>query len=433
MKLLLLVSRILVGALFIVSGLIKANDPLGFSYKLAEYFSEDVLGFVWLGDLALPLAVFICIVEIVLGVACLFGAKMKLVSNSLLGMILFFTFLTWFSAYFEKVTDCGCFGDALKLTPWESFSKDVVLTFFISVLFFNRKNIDSNTSEQNKYYLTGAVVFIAVFCLFILNNTWAFPIYFTALLGLFLVLVKMFINNEIEEWIMGALTAVISLYFALFCLNHLPIKDFRPYAVGKSITEQMVVPEGAPIDEYQTIYKIKSKSTGVVSDVDSKVYLSDRLWENKDLEILKGETITNLIKEGYHPPIHDFIISNMQGEDVNDEILNNEEVSFMLVAYQINQSNVGAQKEINELVDKIAASGFDFKGISASLDNNVQEFRHENQSMFPYYSADETTLKTIIRSNPGLVMMRNGRILGKWHYKNLPSMSDIEEIKNKAS
>ena len=308
MKLLSLISRILVGSLFVVSGLIKANDPLGFSYKLAEYFSEDVLGFTFLGEIALPLAVFICVIEIVLGIACLFGAKMKLVSTSLLGMIIFFTFLTWFSAEFEKVTDCGCFGDALRLTPWESFSKDLVLLVFIAIIFFDRNNIRSNTVAENKMVLSGSVVLTAIFCLLVLNNPWAFPIYFIALTSLALIRVKTFVNNESEEWIMGGVTTVFSLYFSLYCINHLPIKDFRPYQVGKNILEQMTVPEGAPIDEYQTVYKMKSKSTGEVTDVDSKVYLTDKLWENKDLEIVKDATVTILLKEGYHPPIHDFFI-----------------------------------------------------------------------------------------------------------------------------
>ncbi|MCH7535926.1 MAG: DoxX family membrane protein, partial [Bacteroidetes bacterium] len=198
MKVLSLISRLVVGSLFIVSGLIKANDPLGFSYKLAEYFTEDVLGFVWLGEYVLQLAVFICVVEIVLGVACLFGSKMKVVSASLLVMIVFFTFLTWFSAYYEKVTDCGCFGDALKLTPWESFNKDLVLLVFILIIFFDRKNINSNSIDDNKKVLTIAVVLIAGFCLLVLNNTWAFPIYFTAILCLFLIGVKAFLNNEYE-------------------------------------------------------------------------------------------------------------------------------------------------------------------------------------------------------------------------------------------
>ena len=138
MKTLSWISRMLVGALFIVSGLIKANDAVGFSYKLEEYFT--VFGTLWMNDYALILAAFVCILEIILGVAVIFGTRMVTVSWLLLLMIVFFTFLTFYSAYFNKVTDCGCFGDALKLTPWQSFTKDLVLLFFVLIIFIDRKN-----------------------------------------------------------------------------------------------------------------------------------------------------------------------------------------------------------------------------------------------------------------------------------------------------
>ena len=138
MKTLSWISRMLVGALFIVSGLIKANDAVGFSYKLVEYFT--VFETPWFNDYAVLIAAFVCILEIILGVAVIFGTRMVTVAWLLLLMIVFFTFLTFYSAYFNKVTDCGCFGDALKLTPWESFTKDLVLLFFVLIIFFDRKN-----------------------------------------------------------------------------------------------------------------------------------------------------------------------------------------------------------------------------------------------------------------------------------------------------
>ena len=138
MQLLTLISRFIVGLLFIVSGLIKANDALGFSYKLEEYFSAGVLNMEFLIPF-LFLAAGICIAEIILGVMVLIGARSKFTSWSLLGMIIFFTFLTFYSAYFNKVTDCGCFGDAVKLTHG-IFGKDIILLFFITVIFL-RKNV----------------------------------------------------------------------------------------------------------------------------------------------------------------------------------------------------------------------------------------------------------------------------------------------------
>ncbi|NDG53028.1 MAG: DoxX family protein, partial [Flavobacteriia bacterium] len=148
------ISRVLVGSLFIVSGLIKANDSIGFSYKLEEYFASDVLNIPFLEPWALQLAILICVVEIVLGVAVLVGSKINLVSWFLLLMIIFFTFLTFYSAYFDKVTDCGCFGDALKFTPWQSFTKDVILFFFIAIIFLRKGHIRENDKRDDMVYFS---------------------------------------------------------------------------------------------------------------------------------------------------------------------------------------------------------------------------------------------------------------------------------------
>ena len=172
-KVLEFISRVLVGSLFIVSGLIKANDPLGFSYKLEEYFAADVLNLPFFEPWALQLAIIICVIEIVLGVAVLLGSKIKLVSWSLLLMIIFFTFLTFYSAYFNKVTDCGCFGDALKFTPWQSFTKDVILFFFIAIIFIRQKHITPNIQREDLFYFGFSLFFVALFSVMVIS--WNFP------------------------------------------------------------------------------------------------------------------------------------------------------------------------------------------------------------------------------------------------------------------
>ena len=159
MQFLTLISRFSVGVLFIISGFIKANDALGFSYKLEEYFSAGVLNIEFLIPYAFLLAAGICIAEIILGVMLLIGARPKFTSWSLLGMIVFFTFLTFYSAYFNKVTDCGCFGDAVKLTPWESFVKDVILLFFIAVIFFRKNIIKPILSFKTENMLLAVITF----------------------------------------------------------------------------------------------------------------------------------------------------------------------------------------------------------------------------------------------------------------------------------
>src|SRR5690606_10922348 len=187
------VSRVIVGILFIISGLIKLNDPVGFSFKLKDYFAPEVLDLGFLVPYALLIAIFVVIFEVLLGVALLLGYLKKITLWSLLLMIVFFTFLTFYSAYFNKVTDCGCFGDAIKLTPWESFIKDVILLVLILILFFGRKYIQPFFSKNVRSI---AIFASFVFCL------------------------------AVTYWV----------------LQHLPIIDFRPYKIGANIQEGMSVP-----------------------------------------------------------------------------------------------------------------------------------------------------------------------------------------------
>ena len=212
MKALVAISRIVVGALFIFSGFIKLNDPIGFSYKLQEYFSPDVLNIPFLEPYALLISVFVVVFEVVLGVFLLVGYKPKFTVWSLLLMIVFFTFLTFYAAYFEKVKDCGCFGDFLKLAPWESFWKDVFLLVLILILFFGVKHIK--------------------------------PIF-----------------SKLPTTILALLGFIVSLWFGYHVLMHLPAIDFRAYAIGKNIKEGMLIPEDAPkpVQEYSWKFNINGE------------------------------------------------------------------------------------------------------------------------------------------------------------------------------
>ena len=201
-KIIVHLFRYFVGALFIFSGLIKLNDPIGFSFKLEEYFGPTVFDLDFLIPIVLPMAIFIVIFEVILGIFLIIGFKKEFTLWSLLLMIIFFTFLTWYSAYFNKVTDCGCFGDAIKLTPWESFSKDVILLIMIAFLFVKKD------------------------------------------------LVNPILNLNVQKLIIGT-SLLICFYITYFVLNHLPILDFRAYKIGDNIIENMRVPEDAPKDIYE--------------------------------------------------------------------------------------------------------------------------------------------------------------------------------------
>lgn len=363
MKYIVTFSRIIVGILFIVSGFIKLNDPVGFSFKLEEYFSQGVLDLPFLMPYALAISLFVVILEVVLGVMLLVGFRVKFTVWSLLLMIVFFTFLTFYSAYFNKVTDCGCFGDAIKLTPWESFTKDVVLLLLILVLFVGQKHITSIFSPMAKRIITGL-----------------------ALIG--------------------------CIFFANYVLNHLPAIDFRPYKIGANIEEGMGVPDDAPKAIYEYAWRFK------VGDTD-KIVVTQGEYPSVDGEFLDVETTE--IQEGYEPPIHDFTIEK-NGEDQAAAFLQEEKL-VMVVAYDLAKSEADAFAEVKRLTDAAKKQGYTVIGMSASGEELVSRVIAAHQLHFDFYFTDETTLKTITRSNPGVLVLNRGTIVEKVHYNDLEELT----------
>lgn len=363
--------RLLTGGLFIFSGIIKANDPTGFSIKLSEYFA--VFGTSFLDPLSLSLSIFICVVEIVLGVVLLLGVARNLVLTALMAMIVFFTFLTFYSAYFNVVNDCGCFGDFIKLTPWESFTKDLILLVFIVVLWMGKKHITPILAPGMNRKAIGV-------------------------------------------------STVLALFFSVYTSLYLPVWDFRPYKVGNNIKELMEIPEGAPEDEYKTTLTYKNTSTG-----EEKTFDLENMPEGDEWEWVS--TNNELVQKGYEPPIHDFAISNAEGYEVTKEFLQQDN-KFRLVVVQPKMENTRTAA-IDHLIELANAStenrNLFFWSLTASNSSDVKEFKEKYQIPYPIHFADETTLKTIIRSNPGLLLLEGNTIVAKWSSRNLPSMDDIKK------
>lgn len=370
MKVLANICRFLVGVLFIISGLIKANDPLGFSYKLDEYFT--VFNTTWMIPASLPMAMLICIFEVGLGVALLVGYRMVLVSWLMLLMIVFFTFLTFYSAYFDVVKDCGCFGDALHLKPWESFGKDIALLILILVIFAQRKKIGGLLSERSNALITMA-------------------------------------GFAITTW------------FTWTCYAHLPMKDFRPYAIGKNIQEGMQLPPGAITDSVAMLFIYEKDGK------QEEFTMADLTKISSDTTYKFVDRKDKLIREGDKAPIHDFSIKDAEGNDLTEDFLNRSEYLFMLVAYDLSKSNTGIQPRINDFVALCQQKDVEFFGLTSAIPSDADKFRHEHQSMFPYYFCDGTTLKTIIRSNPGLVLLKQGTVIDMWHYNDFPSFDEVNK------
>jgi len=408
------IARTLVGALFIVSGLIKANDVVGFSFKLHDYFAPDVLDIPFLLEYTYPLAVFICIAEIMLGLSVLVGAKMRLTAWSLLLMILFFDGLTFYSAYFDKVTDCGCFGDAIKLTPWESFAKDVALSILIFIIFAFRNKVKYQTRAENSNIFPVALLLVGLFSYFMLD--WLFPIYFTIALFLLVRLVNKFILKEKREWTLALLTLVTCFAFTYHTDSHLPIRDYRPYAVGKNIADDMTLPEGAQADVYDDVWKYEVD--GIVNEYATK----DKPWGIEGAVFVDRET--KLIVEGDHPPIHDFSIESDTLGDITDSVLAASD-AILFVMYDLTKSDREALRKVEDIVNALSDKAVTITAMSATTETQMELIQKEADISFPFYFTDETTLKTIVRSNPGMLWLKEGTIVAKWHYNDFPASEDL--------
>lgn len=489
MKILVYISRIFVGALFIVSGLIKANDTLGFSYKLEEYFENGALAFRirnWFGwdsfsleflmEYALVLAIIMCAAEIILGFSILFGTKIKFTVFSLLGLTIMFFFLTlhtWqcdpLGTYNEVttieylspehkallvkmetnqniaiveentldktvtykeampvqcVTDCGCFGDAMKgslgrpMKPFESWLKDVILMLFLIPIYLFRNKIKINVLREDVLIGVSSFVFVA-FLSWVFD--WYFPLVFFIVGYLGYYATKRMLFNTYLRWLPVLVVTLITLVFIVYTLSHLPVRDYRAYAEGKSIPEQMVLPEGAIESVYENMFYYKNKTTGVVEEFTETNYP----WDNDNYEF--SDRKTKLILQGDVAAISDFTMMAEDGNDYATDFFNEEGYIFMFVAYDINKTKENSMKKMNAFVDECNANGSYVVGLTASLYNDVEEFRHRNQTMFDFYTCDAITLKTIVRANPGIVLMKKGQILAKWNLNDLPEYQKVKE------
>jgi len=369
-KFLLTFSRLFTGILFIFSGLIKANDPLGFGYKLQEYF--EVFHTSFLHDYATAIAILICTLEIILGALLLLGFYARKVALGLLLLIIFFTFLTFYSAFFEVVTSCGCFGDAIPLTPWQSFSKDLILLVFILIIFFNRDRI------------------------------------------------RPLITSAQAQQVLVVVILLLSLGFSLYTYNFLPVLDFLPYKVGNNLPSLMKMPPGAEPDLYEITYQLKNKATGETKTMTDKEYLKTEIWKDKNWEIF-GDQGSKLIKKGYDVKIKDLKITDSQGTDYTAEIIENPYYNLIIVAYDLDKTNVEAVRDMNALTIN-AAEEFNIRTVlltSASAEG-AEIFSKENKLVMEIFYADNIPLKSMVRANPGLMLMKNGTVIDKWHFNSMP-------------
>jgi uncharacterized membrane protein YphA (DoxX/SURF4 family) len=444
------ICRNLVGSLFIISGLIKANDALGFAYKLEEYFEPGALNMSGWTEYALALAVVICIGEILLGVALVVGALPRLTASLTVVMMAFFTWLTWYTAHCDEhgvrmvldaagasveianqcVLACGCFGNAIPLTPMESFWKDVVLSALSLPVIWAafKERFKLNEGRESMLMMVGSLVVIYLFSTLMLD--WHFPVLFAALAYLVVAGIGRRSHHPQRQWFMALGVVVLSGLFQYTTLSHLPFKDYRPYAEGQSIIENRMSADERGLEGpvSVTAYVFKNIQTGADTSVMSSdwlnIYASPWFKETYELVTYDGEEIR--ISEGYEPLILDLQFIDEEGSDWTDDVLAYEGNTLIHVSKDLGESELSAQSKLNDLAESAIEAGWRFVGLTNVSSAENAAFSAAHGANYPFYTSDEIELKIIVRSNPGLVWIRDGRVVQKWAWRDIPDFQDLE-------
>lgn len=392
MKILNRIISFLVGALFIFSGLIKLNDPTGTEIKLHEYFevfkSDPVLGNVgalweFLMPYSLWFAIILTVLEVVLGFNLLLHHRPKTTIKSLLVLIVFFTFLTFYSWFFDKVKDCGCFGDAIPLTPFQSFMKDIILSVLIVWLLIKRNQITPVLSVRG-----GAILSI--------------------------------------------LATIGATVFGFYTLRHLPVKDFRAYKIGANLPANMKPKE--PLKYGKELYIYKDLKAGNEVKIKGADYAKEwkKYSDTTKYKFVKLEK--PLLNPEALPKITDFKVFNAQGADLTTQVLQGTKMYIIIpTVYKIKNglkllvTEKAAYANINALVKELRQNKIEPVVLTAAGSQEIEEFRHEVQLAVDYYFVDKKVLKTMVRANPGLILLKDGTVKGKWHHNDTPKISTVTE------
>lgn len=363
MKILTGVIRVIVGVLFIISGLLKANDPLGLCYKMQEFF--DVLHLTFLSPFALTLSVIMIGFEVLAGIALLLGFKMRFFGTLLLLLMILFLFLTAYAFLSGKIKKCGCFGDCVPIPAEASFWKDVILFILVLFLFIRRKKIKP-----------------------------LFRKFFTGLL-----------------FIIGIVIAFGSQWYTL---NYLPVADCLAYKVGNNIPKLMQIPPGATPNQYATFFIYEKNG------LQKEFAAHDIPWQDTAWHYVSRED--KLIKKGdVEPLIVDFVAKDFNGNDSTQAILGNEGYTFLFITKDVNDAGRGWRQKMEHLESDCHNHGIKLFGITGSGIHSVDEFIEQNSLTFPFLQMDGTVIKTMARNNPVLILLKAGTIEGKWSYRTMPS------------
>lgn len=366
----LLIARIIFGLVFLFSGFVKAVDPLGTAYKISDYL--EAFSLTSLDFLAFPAALILIATEFAIGFNILLNVHLKTTTWVAGIFMLVMTPITLYLAISNPISDCGCFGDAIVMTNWQTFYKNVILCIVLAII---------------------------------------------ALL-----------QNQSRPWLsnMGAsivtlLPILISFGISIYCYNLLPIIDFRPYKIGNNIIEGMQIPEDAPLDKYETTFFYEKDG------IEKAFTLDNYPAEDSTWTFVRQES--KLIEQGYIPPIHDFSIITEDG-DITDLILEDAGYTLLVISHKVEKASTKNIKCVKSTIANAKKAGANVIWLTSSYSDDIDEFKTQYGINDTFGATDDITLKTIVRSNPGLVLIKDATIIEKWHHNSLPTKDELNQLIN---
>lgn len=366
----LLIARIIFGLVFLFSGFVKAVDPLGTAYKISDYL--EAFSLTPLDFLAFPSALILIATEFTIGFNILFNVHLKATTLIASIFMLIMTPVTLYLALANPISDCGCFGDAIVMTNWQTFYKNVVLCIILIIIAILKDN----------------------------TRPWL---------------------SNWGAWIVTLLPILISFGISIYCYNLLPILDFRPYKKGNNIIEGMSIPEDAPLDKYETTFFYEKNG------VEKAFTLDNYPAEDSTWTFVRQES--KLIEQGYVPPIHDFSIVTEDG-DITDIVLEDAGYTLLIISHKVEKASTRNIKCIKSTIANAKKAGANVIWLTSSYTDEIDNFKTKYGINDTFGATDDITLKTIVRSNPGLVLIKDANIIEKWHHNSLPTKDELNQLIN---
>jgi uncharacterized membrane protein YphA (DoxX/SURF4 family) len=364
LKILINIARVLLGLCFVFSGFVKAVDPMGTTYKIHDYL--EAFGLVYFTDLSYFFSVLLSTFEFFLGMALLLGVYKHTITLLLLLFMVFVTPLTLYIAIAKPVTDCGCFGDALVLSNTMTFVKNL--------------------------FLLGLALAV-----FLWND-------------LFILLYGPHTSRWTTLWCI-----LFPLFVSTYCSMHLPLFDFRPYKIGNHLPDQMKTAQGATTDSIATVFIYEKGGVRKNFTLD-QAPVSDSTWKFVD-------RVDKVVREGAKAPIHDFVFQHPERGDITQEVLSNPSYTFLLVSEKLEDMNYSKMPELLEIKRYAESRGYQFLGLTSSNERIIEDWKYEYDDNLTFCTMDNLTLRTMIRSNPGLILLKNGTVYQKWGFRDIPDFS----------